>query len=99
MKNEKDKHIFKEFLLSWLKLQIQRLENNECNDGDIEKISEIIEKDIDTKITRKEAMKHFEVEQNVFDTNIHRKLLPKFITRNIVMYPFSKLYEIFKDKK
>lgn len=85
----------KEMLKDWMKLQLGRLETNQCSAEEINKLADVINRDLDTSISRKEAIRHFGVSQNVFDTRVHRRLSPKAIKRNIVSYSFKALSKIF----
>ena len=90
--------MLKELIRDWLELQIKRLDDNQCSAEEINKAAELINTELDSSISRKDAMEHFNVDRNRFDTEIHRKMPPKGIKRNIVMYSYSKLYKIFGKK-
>lgn len=90
------KNYIKEYIRDWLLLQIDRLDT--CNSDELEKIFDVINNELNTYISRKEAIKHFDTHENTFDTTIHRRLSSKHIKRNIVTYSFKELFSIFRKK-
>ena len=45
-------------LISWMEMQLARLKENKCSSEEIIKSAEIINRELDTDITRNDAMKH-----------------------------------------
>ena len=97
--NKENIKLCKEFILAWLDIQKMRLLENNCDDEDVCKVSEIVRNELDSKMSRDNAIKYFGVKEKTFDSAIHRKMPSRDIKRNIVSYSFSLLFDIFKRNK
>lgn len=53
-----ENNIIKNMLISWMEMQLARLKENKCSSEEIIKSAEIINRELDTDITRNDAMKH-----------------------------------------